>query len=84
MRVIIPEKIGIDGGLNNGLHYSAELHEAELAAVRANVGVWMVECNQYVELIDSVWDADVDYEYEPPTDASVEVDEGEDLHPDEL
>ena len=34
-----------------GLYYSAELHNASLAAVRADIGVDMVECNLEVHVI---------------------------------
>lgn len=37
---------------SNGIYYSAELHNASLAAVRADTGVDMVESNIQVYLID--------------------------------
>ena len=36
---------------NHGLYYSANLDEVGLAAVRADIGVDMVECDLYAELI---------------------------------
>lgn len=36
---------------NHGLYYSAELDEEGLTAVRADIGVDMVECDLYAELI---------------------------------
>ena len=35
----------------HGIFYTAELDEEYLMAVRADIGVDMVECNQYAELI---------------------------------
>ena len=37
---------------NHGLYYSAKLDEEGLTAVRADIGVDIVECDLYTELIE--------------------------------
>ncbi len=57
----------------HGLYYSVELDDASLDLVRADIGVDMVECNMRVWLVDSVYEADAGFVYEPD-DYAPEVD----------